>query len=53
MILDSQIANDCNWYGNDTYLLTQVGLLGKPKVSLGDIRYRPSMITSIKVLLDQ
>ena len=39
MILDSQIANDCNWYERDTYLLIQVGLLGKPKVILGDIGY--------------
>ena len=53
MILDSLIAYDYNWYGEDTYLLTQDGLLGKPKVILDDIGYRPTKRTSIQVLSDQ
>ena len=49
MILDSLIAYDCNWYEQDTYLVTQDGLLGKPKIILGDIGYQPTRRTSINV----
>ena len=53
MILDSLIAYDCNWYGQDAYLLTQGGLLGKPKVILSDIGYQTTRRTSIKALSNQ
>ena len=50
--LDVIIAYEGNWYESYTYRLIQGGLLGKPKVILDDIRYRPTRKTSIKVILD-
>ena len=47
MILDSLNAYDCDWYGQDTYLLARDSLLGMPKVILDDIGYQPAMRTSI------
>ena len=41
MILDSLYAYDCNWYGQDTLLLTRDSLLGKPKVILDDMDIDP------------